>query len=320
MRLIGDAAGWISQPHLLLRQLKVQTFSRPSNNTDVNPFKAFQVARLPEIRFGSGTFDELPGLIADYGPRALLVTGSRSLQSTPRWQRLIDSLAESGVQWRQVVVDGEPSPALVDDAVKLHAGEAADVVVGIGGGSVLDAAKAIAGLLLPGNSVLDHLEGVGRGLPYRGPAVPFIAVPTTAGTGSEATKNAVLSERGRTGFKKSFRDKRLVAEVAVVDPSLLDSCDQSLIAANGMDAFTQLLESYVSLRASPFTDALASSGIQAFRDGFWRAWTPNDPLAEQGYQKLAYASLCSGITLAQCGLGPRFPSGAFAGGRRCRTG
>jgi alcohol dehydrogenase len=133
--------------------------------------------------------------------------------------------------------------------------------------------------------------------------VPFVAAPTTAGTGSEATKNAVLSRQGADGFKKSFRDERLVAEVAIVDPSLLASCPKALIAANGMDAFTQLLESYVSLRASPFTDALASSGMQAFRDGFWPAWNEGDPQAAAGYRRLAYASLCSGITLAQCGLG-----------------
>jgi alcohol dehydrogenase len=281
----------------------------------MNPFHAFQVARLPEIRFGSGVFDDLPELIARYGDRILLVTGRRSLQSTARWQPLVDALAAQGIDWAQFVVDGEPSPQLVDAAVATHRGRDIDAVVGIGGGSVLDAAKAIAGLLLPGNSVLDHLEGVGRGLPYRGPAVPFIAVPTTAGTGSEATKNAVLSQRGDGGYKKSFRDARLVAELAVVDPSLLASCPKDLIAANGMDAFTQLLESYVSLRASPFTDALASSGMQAFRDGFWAAWTPGDPLAQQGYQKLAYASLCSGITLAQAGLGSvhglASPLGAF---------
>jgi len=269
----------------------------------VNPFKAFQVARLPEIRFGSGTFDDLPEVLAGYGRLVLLVTGRRSLQATQRWPRLLSAFDELGLQWRQVIVDGEPSPELVDQAVREHRDAEVDVVAGIGGGSVLDAAKAIAGLLRSGNSVLDHLEGVGRGLRYSGPAVPFVAVPTTAGTGSEATKNAVLSRRGPDGFKKSFRDSRLVAAIAIIDPSLLESCPRQLVAANGMDAFTQLLESYVSLRASPFTDALASSGMQAFRDGFWQAWTHGDPLAQQGYQRLAYASLCSGITLAQAGLG-----------------
>lgn len=281
----------------------------------MNPFKTFQVARLPSIRFGSGTFDQVPEAILEFGKRALLVTGRHSLQATPRWPRLTDALEQQGIEWRHVVVDGEPSPELVDQAVDQHRDTNIEVVIGIGGGSVLDAAKAIAGLLQPGGKVLDHLEGVGKGLPYEGPAVPFIAVPTTAGTGSEATKNAVLSRHGDDGFKKSFRDEKLIAAVAIVDPSLLDSCPKDLIAANGMDAFTQLLESYVSLRASPFTDALATSGMQAFRDGFWQAWTPDEPLAQKGYQKLAYASLCSGITLAQCGLGSvhglASPLGAF---------
>jgi alcohol dehydrogenase len=142
-----------------------------------------------------------------------------------------------------------------------------------------------------------------------------VAVPTTAGTGSEATKNAVLSVRGADGFKKSFRDNRLVAQVAIVDPELLASCPPALVAANGMDAFTQLLESWVSLRASPFTDALASSGMAAFRDGFWAAWQGDGPDATDGRAKLAYASLCSGITLAQAGLGSvhglASPLGAF---------
>jgi alcohol dehydrogenase len=281
----------------------------------VNPFKAFQVARLPEIRFGSGVIDQLPDILSRYGRRILLVTGQRSLQQAPRWQRLLDAFSAAGFSWELIRIDGEPSPEVVDGAVKDHHDSAVDVVVGIGGGSVLDAAKAIAGLLRIGNSVLDHLEGVGRGLPYNGPTVPFVAVPTTAGTGSEATKNAVLSRQGANGFKKSFRDDRLIAEVALVDPSLLESCPKDLLAANGMDAFTQLLESYVSLRASPFTDALASSAMQAFRDGFWPAWEADDPLAQKGYQKLAYASLCSGITLAQCGLGSvhglASPLGAF---------
>ena len=269
----------------------------------MNPFKAFQVARLPEIRFGNGVLDQLPEILAAYGKHALLVTGRRSLQQTPRWQRLLDALSDAGIESQQIGVSDEPSPELVDEAVGRHRDDRIDVVVGIGGGSALDAAKAIAGLLRSGTSVLDHLEGVGRGLPYTGPSVPFVAVPTTAGTGSEATKNAVLSRRGPDGFKKSFRDDRLIARLALVDPSLLESCPKETVAANGMDAFTQLLESYVSLRASPFTDALASSGMQAFRDGFWQAWQADDPLAQQGFQKLAYASLCSGITLAQCGLG-----------------
>ena len=190
---------------------------------------------------------------------------------------------------------------MVDEAVRTLRSEGIDVVIGIGGGSALDAAKAIAGLLKPGNSVMDHLEGVGPELPYSGPSTPFIAVPTTAGTGSEATKNAVLSVQGFDGFKKSFRDEQLVAEVALVDPDLLATCPPAVIAANGMDALTQLLESYVSSRAAPLTDSLAWGGMKAARDGLLALYADaGDAMARE---RMAYAAMVSGITLAQVGLG-----------------
>jgi alcohol dehydrogenase len=205
-----------------------------------------------------------------------------------------------------MTASGEPSPAVVDAAVARFAPDGIDVVLGIGGGSVLDAAKAVAGLIRTGRSVMDHLEIVGRGLPYEGPAIPFVAVPTTAGTGSEATKNAVLSGRGPGGFKRSFRDDRLVAAVAVVDPDLLDTCDRSLIAADGMDAVTQLLEAYVSTGAGPVTDALALAGLAAARDAFlpWHEAGPGrgDATAELR-ERMAFAALASGICLAHAGLG-----------------
>jgi alcohol dehydrogenase class IV len=166
----------------------------------------------------------------------------------------------------------------------------------------LDAAKAIAGLLIPGNSVMDHLEGVGPELPYRGPSTPFIAVPTTAGTGSEATKNAVLSRHGVDGFKKSFRDEMLVPDYAVIDPDLLSTCPPTVLAANGMDALTQLLESYVSSKANPFTNALALSGIEQLRDALLPLYLGQGDAAEHR-AAMAYAALLSGITLAQVGLG-----------------
>ena len=260
----------------------------------------FAVARLPRIVFGAGTVAGAAAEARAFGTRALLVTGSASLRNGPHWQPLCRSLNEHGVAFHTLSVGGEPSPDLVDGAVAEHRGRGVEVVLGVGGGSVLDTAKAVAGLLATGNSVMDHLEGVGRGIPYGGPAIPFIAVPTTAGTGSEATKNAVLSRRGPEGFKKSFRDEALIARVAVVDPDLLATCPPALMAADGMDAFTQLLESYVSTRSSPFTDALARSGLEAFARGFFDAWGRNDA---DGLASTAYASLVSGITLAQTGLG-----------------
>ncbi|MGB0713697.1 MAG: iron-containing alcohol dehydrogenase [Gammaproteobacteria bacterium] len=271
----------------------------------------YSIARLPEIRFGAGTLAEAPERAAGFGSRVLLVTGGRSFHEGPHWQPLIDGLAEGGLEWRQTRVTDEPSPELVDGAVAEHAPWRPEVVIGIGGGSVLDAAKAIAGLLPHGNSVMDHLEGVGRGIPYTGPATPFIAVPTTAGTGSEATKNAVLSVRGTDGFKKSFRHDELVPRLALVDPSLLAGLPRHLMGAQGMDAFTQCLESYVSLRANPMTDALAWSGMKAFQEGFFKA-LDGDP---QGHARIAHGSLMSGICLAQTGLGSvhglASPLGAF---------
>jgi alcohol dehydrogenase class IV len=266
-------------------------------------FNPFSISRLPRIHFGSGRIDEVPSLAAAYGRTALVVTGEKSFCGTPRWQTFTDALQAKDLRWLHFTVSGEPSPMLVDEAVSRFRSEGVEVVVAIGGGSVLDAAKAIAGLLPHGNSVMDHLEGVGKNVPYRGPSTPFIAVPTTAGTGSEATKNSVLSVQGPEGFKKSFRDECLIPEYAVIDPDLLASCPRELIAADGMDAFTQLLESYVSSKANPFTDALAWSGMSAFKEGFFAAWEGAEPAAGHGRGAMAYASLLSGITLAQVGLG-----------------
>ncbi|NJD07227.1 MAG: iron-containing alcohol dehydrogenase [Methylococcaceae bacterium] len=263
--------------------------------------EAFSIGRLPRIEFGCGSYRKLPTLVAGFGQRLLLVTGACSFARSDAAGWLFQHLQGAGIRWEAVTIAGEPSPEGVDQTVAALRGEAFDCVAGIGGGSVLDAAKAIAGLLLPGNSVMDHLEGVGPELPYRGPATPFIAVPTTAGTGSEATRNAVLSRLGEDGFKKSFRDDRLMAEYAVVDPDLLASCPPELIAANGMDALTQLLEAYVSLRANSITDGLAATGMRAVRDGLL-AWYRGEGL-ELARERMALASLLSGICLAQAGLG-----------------
>ena len=275
---------------------------------------AFSITGLPKIIYGNGTVRRLPELAAEFGPKTLVMTGARSFVESQHWAKLQEGLRASGVSIEHSWVSGEPSPALVDELAAHFRGCNIDVVIGIGGGSVLDAAKAVAGLLRIENSVLDFLEGAGPELPYAGPEVPFIAVPTTAGTGSEATKNAVLSKQSADGYKKSFRHDRLVANYAVIDPELLATCPKDLIAANGMDAFTQLLESYVSIRANPFTDALAMSGIRAVRDSLvpWYRGEGDLPLHRSN---MAYGALLSGITLAQAGLGSvhglAAPLGAF---------
>ncbi len=275
----------------------------------------FNISRLPRVLFGAGRINELSDLILHYGNQLLLVTGKSSFHHSPNWEQLIVSLDEREIHWHHVIVSGEPSPALVDDVVQKYSDKNIEVVAAIGGGSVLDAAKAFAGLLPHSNSVLDHLEGVGKGIEYHGPALPFIAVPTTAGTGSEATKNAVLSTQGTDGYKKSFRHECLVPEYALIDPDLLSTCPSDLIAADGMDAFTQLLESYVSIKANPMIDALAWSGISAVKQGFFAAWRGQEPSATEGRAAMVYAALLSGISLAQVGLGSvhglASPLGAF---------
>jgi alcohol dehydrogenase len=270
----------------------------------------FTVARLPRLVVGPGRLAELPDIAAAFGRHALLVTGARSLRDGPAWSPLTAGLREHGVAWDHVSVAGEPSPELVDGAVAARRTDPPDVVIGIGGGSALDAAKAIAGLLRSGTTALDHLEGVGLGLTYPGPATPFVAVPTTAGTGSEVTKNAVLSGHlpGVGPFKKSFRDEALVARVAILDPDLLDGSPPAVIAGDGMDSVTQLLEALTSTGASPFTDAVARAGLAAAA-GALPSWHAAALAGAPGEATLAdraamsWAACCSGIALANAGLG-----------------
>ena len=269
------------------------------------PLAAFTLARLPRVTFGPGSFAGVPRIVAGHGSRVLVVTGGRSLARGGRYDGLLAGLAAAGVTLvGEASVTDEPSPGAVDTIAATHRRAAVDVVLGVGGGSVLDTAKAVAGLLRVDAPVTDFLEGLPGARPWPGPSVPLVAVPTTAGTGSEATRNAVISERGPAGYKRSFRDERLVPADAVVDPDLLGGLGQEQIAGNGMDALTQLLEAYVSTRASAITDALAIAGLEAARDGLlaWHA-DPDGPGAPAARSRMAYAALLSGICLAHAGLG-----------------
>jgi alcohol dehydrogenase len=275
---------------------------------------SFDLARLPAVSFGDGALMRVPELAASFGKRLLLVAGAESFRGSRHWPAFSAALEQQDLGWESLTVKGEPSPEMVDDAVTKFRESGVDAVIGIGGGSVLDAAKAVAGLLPHGNSVLDHLEGVGEGIPYAGPSLPLIAVPTTAGTGSEATKNAVLSAPGKDGYKKSFRHEALVARHAVIDPLLLESCPQELVAADGMDALTQLIESFVSTRSNPFTEALVMSALESVRDGLI-PWYEGKDDTRAARSRMAYAAWISGIALAQTGLGAvhglASPLGAF---------
>lgn len=261
----------------------------------------FAFARMPEIHFGAGMLSRLPSLIRTHGKRILLVTGSSSFRQSAHYERLMQSLGEAGITAFQAAVSGEPSPAFVDATVARYHSENLDWVVSIGGGSAVDAGKAISAMLPSGDPVIDYLECKDT-KKHDGCKVPFIAVPTSSGTGAEATKNAVLSDIGRAGYKSSLRHDRFVPDIALVDPELTLSCPPDVTAACGLDALTQLLESYVSTKASPMTDALALSGLEHVAAGLLPS-VENGAHDIEARSHMAYGALLSGITLANAGLG-----------------
>jgi alcohol dehydrogenase class IV len=274
----------------------------------------FSFARTPQIIFGAGTFGKISNILREYGKTVLIVTGGSSFRSSNAWDNLTQALTGDSVNHFHVAVEGEPSPDLVDRAVAEYKSKSIEVVVACGGGSVIDAGKAISAMLPTGGSVLDYLEGIGTGADHDGSKVPFVAVPTTSGTGSEATKNSVLSRVGPGGFKKSLRHDNFVPDVALVDPSLTISCPSHITAACGLDAFTQLLESYVSTNASPMTDALALNGIELTGKCLMPACAhgSRDIGVRAG---MSCAALMSGITLANAGLGVVHGLASTIGGR-----
>ncbi len=263
---------------------------------------SFLFTHTPTIHFGAGKFGILNKIIGSFGKTALIVTGAHSFESSGKKDIIDRSLAEKSVEPIYFPARGEPSPELIDDAVSRFRNSNIDVVCSIGGGSVIDTGKAISAMLRHDDSVFDYLEGVGTGKSHDGVKVPFIAVPTTAGTGSEATKNAVLSRVGPNGFKKSLRHDNFIPDIALIDPELMVSCPVDVTASTGMDAFTQLLESYVSDKSTPLTDALAYSGLCHASESLIPACTNG---AENiGIRAgMAYAALLSGVTLANAGLG-----------------
>ena len=261
----------------------------------------FVFSRIPEMHFGAGKLVQLPALLRARGEQVLLITGAASFRRSAYFSLLERGLADAGIRYDIEAVNGEPSPDFVDAIVAQYRMRCPDWVVGIGGGSAVDAGKAISAMLPQDGSVRDFLEGQ-ETRKHDGRKVAFAAVPTSSGTGAEATKNAVLSVVGPSGFKSSLRHDNFMPDMALVDPQLMLGCPPSVTAACGLDALTQLLEAYVSTKASPMTDALALSGLQSVASGFVRACEAGaDDLEARSH--MAYAALLSGIALANAGLG-----------------
>jgi len=272
----------------------------------------FEFATATRIIFGPGTLSEVGPIAAEMGSRALVVTGRTALrqaQDKPaRAAPLLDRLAAQGIDYVTFSVAGEPTTEVARLGTQRAREENCDLVIGFGGGSALDTGKAIAALLTNGGDPLDYLEVIGRGQPLTRPAAPCIAIPTTAGTGAEVTRNAVLASPEHR-VKVSLRSPLMLPRLALVDPELTYSLPPEVTASTGLDALTQVMEPYVSNRANPLTDALCREGMHRAARSLHRAYA----CGEQGRTKhgddaaaredMALASLFGGLALANAKLG-----------------
>ena len=261
---------------------------------------SFSLKTPHQIIFGPGKLTELEHLISRFGSRPLLVLGNRSFLETTQYHEVQRIFAKLRIKAETIHIRPEPSPFTIDETVAKFSCERIDLVIAIGGGSALDSGKAISAMLAEENEVSLFLEGVGNALPS-GRKIPFIAVPTTSGTGSEATSNAVLSTVGCQGVKSSLRHDNYLPNIALVDPILTLSCPPKLTVACSMDCFTQLVEGYLSTKSSFVAEALALEGIGAVRRSLRVVCKDGKNLSARA--DLSYGALLSGIVLTNSGLG-----------------
>ncbi len=256
----------------------------------------FEFATATRIVFGAGKLAEAGPLAASLGTRALLVTGANSARA----RGLLAGLSQAGIRSVRFPVIGEPTVELAQHGAETARHENVDLVIAFGGGSVLDAGKAIAALATNPGDPLDFLEVIGRAQPLRAEPLPCFAIPTTAGTGAEVTRNAVLGSPEHR-VKVSLRDPRMLPRIALVDPELTLDLPPALTAATGLDAFTQVLEPFVSVRANPLTDSLCREGLARAARALPRAFADGYNLGARADMSLA--SLFGGLALANAGLG-----------------
>jgi alcohol dehydrogenase class IV len=256
----------------------------------------FEFATATKIVFGAGTLREVGAIAKEFGKRVLVVTGHNTTRAGPLLIVLREAVAVATI----FPVAGEPEISTVEQGTALAKKENCELVIGCGGGSALDAAKSIAAMLTNGGKLLDYVEIIGHGNPLTKPSAPFIAIPTTAGTGSEVTRNAVLSSPEHK-LKVSLRSPLMLAKVALVDPELTYDLPPTLTANTGLDALTQLIEPFVCLRANPMTDGLCVEGLRRAARSLRVAY--NDGKNKLARADMAVASLFGGLALANAGLG-----------------
>lgn len=256
----------------------------------------FEFAAPTRIIFGWGSLAKVPGIIREKGNRILLVTGG----SDHLYERLATQLAGSETQLKRLRVKSEPTTAIITRGVEVARAMECDVVVGLGGGSVLDAAKAIAALVPNRGEIARYLEVIGQGMELESDPLPFIAIPTTAGTGSEVTRNAVIHSPEHR-VKVSLRSPLMLPDVAVVDPELTVSVPPDFTAATGMDALTHLLETFVSNQSNPFIDVFCREGMRRIAGSLVTAF--HDGGNREARENLSMAALLGGMALASVKLG-----------------
>jgi alcohol dehydrogenase class IV len=255
---------------------------------------SFEFATSNRILFGAGKLNELDRLI-EGNPNRLLLVCSHASQALPRVRTILSSLDVSVSEFQ---VHGEPTIDVV--RAGMEAARNCDLVIGLGGGSVLDTGKAMAALVKNPGDITDYLEVVGKGQPLVNAPLPYIAIPTTAGTGSEVTRNAVI-EAADQNVKVSLRSPLMLPRVALIDPELTYDLPQEITAASGLDALTQCIEPFVSIKANPMTDAICREGIHYAARSLRRAH--EDPSDQEARQGMSLAALFGGLALANAGLG-----------------
>ncbi len=256
----------------------------------------FQFATAARIVFGPGTVNDVPSYASDMGRRALLLTG----KNAGRAEGLMAGLASAGLSVTLFSIGSEPTTDLVLEGASTAREAGCDLVVAQGGGSVIDAGKAVAALLTNPGDLFDYLEVVGKARAIANPPVPYVAVPTTAGTGTEVTKNAVIISPGHK-VKVSMRSDLMLPRLVVVDPELSCSMPPEVTAATGLDALTQLIEAFVTQKAGPLTDGICREGLARAARSLQRAWENGNDRAAR--EDMCLASLFSGMALANAGLG-----------------
>lgn len=256
----------------------------------------FEFATAGRIIFGPGAHEQFGSIAGELGKRSLVVHGNNPARAKP----LLAIIEAANVEYSCFEVPGEPTVEQIADGVNQARAAESDLVIGFGGGSVIDSAKAIAGFVTNPGVILDYLEVIGKGRQLSIPALACVAIPTTAGTGAEVTRNSVLASLEHR-VKVSLRSPFLLPRLAIVDPKLTSDLPPSLTASTGLDALTQLIEPYVSIRANPITDGFCIEGMRRAARSLRRAYEQGEDLNAR--EDMALASLFGGLSLANAGLG-----------------